>query len=203
MLEFIIRKFSLPRIAVSPGKVHQVFLNFRGDQLRHNYVSHLGHALQRNGIKFFIDEDEQKGEDLDNLFVRIEESRIALAIFSTRYSESSWCMNELVKMKELADLKELRVIPIFYKVEAEDVRRPKEDSEFGKNFWKLAQDSSSTGDDIKKWKEALECISQKAGFAVDGKSSESDSIEKIVKALQSILGMKKIKEKGWELQLRI
>lgn len=68
----------------SLAQAHQVFYNYRGEQLRYSFVSHLSDAFKRHGIKFFQDKDEQRGKDLVNLFVRIEESRIALAIFSTR-----------------------------------------------------------------------------------------------------------------------
>lgn len=66
-------------------------------------------------------------------------------------------MDELVKMKKLADQRKLQIIPIFYKVSATDVR--KQTGEFGENFWTLAKTSS--GDQIRKWKEALECVSNK------------------------------------------
>ncbi|EOA25688.1 hypothetical protein CARUB_v10019041mg [Capsella rubella] len=161
----------------------QVFLNYRGEQLRYSFVSHLVDAFERNEINFFVDKHEQRGKDLKNLFVRIQESRIALAIFSTRYTESSWCMDELVKMKKLADKRKLHVIPIFYKVKAEDVR--KQTGEFGDNFWKLAKVSS--GDQIKKWKEALECISHKMGLSLGDQSSEADFVKDVVKAVQSVV----------------
>ncbi|KAG7563406.1 Toll/interleukin-1 receptor homology (TIR) domain [Arabidopsis suecica] len=173
------------RIAVSPGKVHQVFLNFRGEQLRYNFVSHLSDAFELQEIKYFIDKHEQRGKDLKHLFVRIKESSIALAIFSTRYPESSWCMDELVMMKKLSDQGKLLVIPIFYKVDAKDVKKPTGDSEFGKNFWRLAEDS--TGDQIKKWKEALESISCKMGLSLGEKSSESDFVKEIVKEVQRVI----------------
>lgn len=73
------------RTTISPGKVHQVFLNFRGE-LRFNFVSHLSDALQRHEIKFFMDTKEERGQDLNRLLLRIEESSIALAIFSTRFA---------------------------------------------------------------------------------------------------------------------
>ncbi|KAF3498623.1 hypothetical protein DY000_02055944 [Brassica cretica] len=61
---------------------HQVFRNFRGDELRNNFVSHLRSALVRHGVNIFIDTNEQKGKSLNVLFERIEESGIALALFS-------------------------------------------------------------------------------------------------------------------------
>ncbi|KAG7558603.1 Toll/interleukin-1 receptor homology (TIR) domain [Arabidopsis thaliana x Arabidopsis arenosa] len=167
----------------SPTQGHQVFLNYRGEQLRYSFVSHLIDAFERHGIKFFVDKYEQRGKDLKNLFVRIEESRIALAIFSTRYSESIWCMDELVKMKNLVDKEKLQVIPIFYKVRARDVRR--QTGEFGDNFWTLAK--ASSGDQIKKWKEALECISDKMGLSLKDKSSEADFVKEIVKEVQRVI----------------
>ncbi|XP_048599796.1 disease resistance protein RBA1-like [Brassica napus] len=110
---------------------------------------------------FFIDKDEQRGKDLTNLFVRMKESKIALVIFSSRYAESSWCMDELVNIKKRAEKGKLEVIPIFYKVRAKDVRA--QTGKFGDKFWALAKVSS--GDQIKKWKDALECISNKMGLS--------------------------------------
>ncbi|CAH2045627.1 unnamed protein product [Thlaspi arvense] len=85
------------------------------------------------------------------------------------HAESRWCMDELVKIKKLADKEKLRVIPIFYKVRPRDVR--KQTGEFGDNFWTLAR--ASSGDQIKKWKEALGCILSKA--------SEADFVKEIAK----------------------
>ncbi|CDY53940.1 BnaA02g36900D [Brassica napus] len=147
----------------------QVFFNYRGEELRYNFISHLIKAFEKHEINFFVDKYEQRGKDLKNLFVRIDESRIALAIFSTRYAESSWCMDELVKMKKLADQRKLQIIPIFYKVSATDVR--KQTGEFGENFWTLAKTSS--GDQIRKWKEALD--------------SEADFVKEIVKEVKRVI----------------
>lgn len=71
-------------------------------------------------------------------------------------------MDELVKMKKQADKRKIQVIPVFYKVRARDVRR--QTGEFGDNFWNLAK--ASSGYQIKKWKEALECISGKMGLSL-------------------------------------
>ncbi|EOA25330.1 hypothetical protein CARUB_v10018648mg [Capsella rubella] len=170
-------------ITVSRAENHQVFFNYRGEQLGYYFVSHLSDAFERHQIKFFIDKDEQRGKDLKHLFVRIEESTVALAIFSTGYPESRWCMDELVKMKKLADQRKLLVIPIFYKVAARDVRE--QTGKFGDNFWNLAK--ASSGEQIKKWKEALECISDKMGLSLGDKSSEADFVKEIVKEVQRVM----------------
>jgi len=142
-----------------------VFINFRGEELRCSFVSHLVDAFKRHGINFFIDKDEKKGKDLKHLFARIKQSRMALTIFSKRYAESSWCLDELARIKKRADKCKLRVVPIFFKVKAESVRYQK--AEFGRNFWRLAKTSS--GEQIKKWKEALESVSDKVGLTLGDK----------------------------------
>lgn len=141
---------------------HQVFINFRGKHLRNGFVSHLEKALRKDGINVFIDRDETKGKDLSILFSRIEESRIALAIFSALYTESNWCLNELEKIKECVDLGKLVVIPIFYKVETDDVKNLK--GVFGDKFWELAK--TCKGEKLDKWREALEDVPKKLGFTL-------------------------------------
>ncbi|VVB03324.1 unnamed protein product [Arabis nemorensis] len=176
----------------SPIQRHQVFINYRGEQLRYNFVSHLVNAFERHTIDFFLDKYELRGKDLKNLFVRIQESRIALVIFSTRYPESRWCMDELVKIKKLVDKGKLQVVPIFYKVKPQEVRG--QDGEFGDKFWSLAK--ASSGDQIKKWKDALECISDKAGLSLGDKSSEADFIKEIVTEVQIVLAAMGLDEEG-------
>jgi len=94
---------------LGPPLQHQVFVNFRGLDLRFGFL--LVEALQRHGINVFIDSLERKGEDLINLFARIEESTIALVIFSKRYTESIWCLDELLKIKRrVKSLRKQRII---------------------------------------------------------------------------------------------
>ena len=88
-----------------------------------------------------------------------------LIVCLRRYAESSWCMDELVNIKKRAEKGKLEVIPIFYKVRAKDVRA--QTGKFGDKFWALAKVSS--GDQIKKWKDALECISNKMGLSLRDK----------------------------------
>ena len=142
----------------------QVFINFRGEEIRYGFLSHLVAAFELDGIYFFIDNYEQKGKDLTHLFKRIKESKIALAIFSKKYPQSKWCLNELAKMKKLAEENKLEIIPIFYKVEVGDVRHQRGD--FGDYFWELARTSSTTAEEIKQWKEALEFVSNKMGLTL-------------------------------------
>ncbi|KAL1222943.1 Vesicle-associated protein 1-4 [Cardamine amara subsp. amara] len=180
---------------VKPPNI-QVFINFRGEQLRTNFVGHLVDALRRSEINVFIDNQEQRGEDLTNLFKRIKDSGIAIALFSSRYTESKWCLEELVKIKERADKDLLKVLPIFYKVTPENVKRLK--GEFGDHFRDKEHKYASEKHKIKQWRDAISYVSQKFGLAFDENSSvlESDFIETIVKEILKILQAMSTVESG-------
>lgn len=68
-------------LGVSLLSKHQVFISFRGGELRRNFVGFLARALKQNGVNFFIDDHGKRGEDLENLFKRNEESSIALVFY--------------------------------------------------------------------------------------------------------------------------
>ncbi|KAF3503076.1 hypothetical protein F2Q69_00044628 [Brassica cretica] len=169
----------------------QVFINFRGVELRYNFVSHLDKCLKRNGINSFIDTDEEMGQRLDVLLTRIEGSKIALAIFSPKYTESNWCLKELVKINERMEQSKLVVIPIFYKVEPVTVKELK--GEFGDKFRELVK--SIDKKTKKKWKEALKSVPLSMGFVLTEKrvtwsfvhSDEDETIVRIVKEVKRVL----------------
>ncbi|CAH8366249.1 unnamed protein product [Eruca vesicaria subsp. sativa] len=171
---------SNPTVNEQPPQ-HQVFINFRGADLRRRFVSHLVTALKQNNINVFIDDYEDRGQPLETLMLRIEESKIALAIFSWKYTDSVWCVRELAKIKACTDEGTLVAIPIFYKLEPSTVRDLKES--FGDRFRSLAK-----GDDRKKeWEEAFSSISNIMGITIDKKSVESNKVIEIVKAVKTVL----------------
>ena len=131
----------------------QVFINFRGDELRLNFVDSLVIALRAARIKIFIDSDEQAGRTLQHLFVRIDQSRVALAIFSKEYTTSDWCLDELVRIKERMDDGKLTGIPIFYKVDPSVVGNLETD--FGDKFRRLKRENRHDQVRTQKWEEAL------------------------------------------------
>lgn len=140
---------------------HKLFINFCEPKLRHGFVGNLMEALKRDGIKIYIDLDELlRGGPTKPLSKGIDESRIALVIFSRRYTESRWCLNEMVKIKELMDERKLLVIPIFYKVDQVEVTQLKGD--FGVKFWNLWR--INRDNHIIKWKEALESFASSKGI---------------------------------------
>lgn len=143
-----------------PPKQHQVFINFRGE-LRNSFISHLETAFKNGEVNYYIDGNEVRSHGIDILFDRIDESDIALAVFSKGYSESKWCLKELAKIMQNVDENKLRVIPIFFDVEVEDVRHQKGD--FGAKFYDKHYKEPT---DMVTWKEALNSASNKMGLVL-------------------------------------
>ncbi|KAJ4880991.1 Disease resistance protein (TIR-NBS-LRR class) family [Raphanus sativus] len=179
---------------------YQVFLNFRGEELRHTFISHLDKALREKNINVFIDENAAKGEKLNTLLEKIEESKIALAIFSHRYTESIWCLNELVKIKECMDEGNLVTIPIFYKLSPDIVKHQK--GAFGDALRENAGEDSD--DRMKKWKEALKSVSELIGLTFDGNRNENmfidDIVEGVLKALRKVSPDKSTRRSSYHSQ---
>lgn len=144
------------------SKGPQVFINFRGEELRKNFVDSLVKAMGAAGINFFIDSHEQVGRKLQNLLVRIEQSRVALAIFSKEYTTSAWCLDELVRIKERIDDGKLTGIPIFYKVDPPVVKNL--ESDFGDKFRRLKRENQHDLVKTQKWEEALTYMADIVGL---------------------------------------
>ncbi|BAB11393.1 disease resistance protein RPS4 [Arabidopsis thaliana] len=165
-----------------PPPQHKVFINFRGAELRHKFISHLLKALERERINVFIDTRETMGTGLENLFQRIQESKIAIVVISSRYTESQWCLNELVKIKECVEAGTLVVFPVFYKVDVKIVRFLT--GSFGEKLETLVLRHSER---YEPWKQALEFVTSKTGKRVEENSDEGAEVEQIVEHVKEIL----------------
>ncbi|KAG7532637.1 Toll/interleukin-1 receptor homology (TIR) domain [Arabidopsis thaliana x Arabidopsis arenosa] len=171
----------------------EVFINFRGAELRKNFISHLHRRLQRDGINAFIDSDAPPGQEVKNLFKRIEDSKIALAVLSSRYTESHWCLQELVKMMECSTKGEgcnnkLLVIPIFYKLKISTVAEL--DGDFGRNLWdlwRLPGRGRDRDNRIVKWNEALQDVLSRNALVLPETGKEDDFLSTIVAHVKNAL----------------
>ncbi|KAL6297317.1 hypothetical protein ACE6H2_005459 [Prunus campanulata] len=106
-------------------EMYDVFLSFRGEDTRKTFTDHLYWRLKHARVDVFIDENEIRGGEIipDELKQIIERSRISVIIFSWRYADSIWCLEELEKIMECRRTLGQMVLPIFYDVDAEDVRK--------------------------------------------------------------------------------
>lgn len=147
---------------VYPTPQHEVFINFRGEGLRYNFISHLTNTLREEGINVYTDNHATMGEDLTVFYERIKESKIAIAVISSLYTTSKWPLNELAKIKECVEEGTLVVFPVFYKVTVDTVKN--QTSTFGENLNRLIMETDRTNDS--KWKTALTYVTKKKGVSV-------------------------------------
>uniref|UniRef100_A0A0A0LG09 ADP-ribosyl cyclase/cyclic ADP-ribose hydrolase n=1 Tax=Cucumis sativus TaxID=3659 RepID=A0A0A0LG09_CUCSA len=134
---------------------YDVFLSFRGEDTRKNFTDHLYYAFKDAGINVFRDDPElERGEDISSELERaIEGSKVAVVVFSERYAESGWCLEELVKIMECRRTLRQLVFPIFYNVDPSYVRKQKD--EFEEAFVKHEVRYFRDIDRVLKWRMAL------------------------------------------------
>ncbi|KAG6670485.1 hypothetical protein I3843_Q061100 [Carya illinoinensis] len=129
---------------------HDVFLSFRGEDVRQKFISHLHHALNKRGINTFIDDELKRGEEISQaLFQTIEGSMISII-----------CLNELLKILECMETVKQIVLPVFYDVDPSDVKH--QQGSFGEGFAKL-KDRFESNEEVLKWKAALEKLANMSG----------------------------------------
>ncbi|KAG6675470.1 hypothetical protein I3842_15G103900 [Carya illinoinensis] len=165
---------------------YDVFLSFRGKDVRYKFISHLNRALHQSGIKTYMDGvDLERGEQISSkLFKAIEESRISIIVLSKNYAASKWCLDELLKILECKKTFKQIVLPIFYEIKPSDVRDQR--GSFGKAFTKFGK---KIKDDIKLleyWKEALEEVAKLSGLEYTAfGDDESEFIQNIIRWVNS------------------
>ncbi|KAK3415293.1 hypothetical protein EUGRSUZ_H00839 [Eucalyptus grandis] len=160
-------------------KDYDIFLSFRGTDVRKNFLSHLYTTLNQKGLSTYIDNKEmRKGEEIRLALMKaIEESHFAIIIFSKNYASSQWCLEELVKIKECKVRKDLIVLPVFYKVEPREVKKM-----VGSYGRAMAEHESKLGkysQKVTRWRKALSNIGNLCGWHLNDEV-EAEFIEKIV-----------------------
>uniref|UniRef100_A0A251UV94 ADP-ribosyl cyclase/cyclic ADP-ribose hydrolase n=1 Tax=Helianthus annuus TaxID=4232 RepID=A0A251UV94_HELAN len=158
---------------------YDVFLSFRGEDTRKTFVDHLYSSLKQSLLSIYKDDKTLlRGESIrPSLFEAIEESRIAIIIFSKHYADSSWCLDELAHIMKCKEERALIVMPIFYDVDPSDVRKQKGDFEIA-----FAQQEAQNKNKAQVWRNALVDASNLAGWEPKhiANGHESEIIKEIV-----------------------
>ncbi|XP_050254588.1 TMV resistance protein N-like [Quercus robur] len=140
----------------SPGWKFDVFLSFRGEDTRHGFTDNLYEAFISKGIEAFRDNEKlQLGQEIaSELIQAIEKSQYAIVVFSEKYADSRWCLDELVEIVECKKNKGLKeVVPVFYHVDPSDVRN--QTGPFEKDFDEHQRNDRIDREKIQKWKDAM------------------------------------------------
>ena len=143
---------------------YDVFLSFKGEDTRDNFLSHLVVVFQQKKIKTFVDEELTRGDEISPAFLKaIEESKISVIIFSKNYASSKWCLDELVKILQCHKKNGQVVIPVFYNVDPSDVRNQKRS--FKDAFVKHdKQFNKKMPEKVQKWRAVLTEASNLSGW---------------------------------------
>uniref|UniRef100_A0A7N1A4D7 TIR domain-containing protein n=1 Tax=Kalanchoe fedtschenkoi TaxID=63787 RepID=A0A7N1A4D7_KALFE len=156
---------------------YDVFLSFRGEDIRKSFIDHLLQALTQRGIRVFYDDKSlERGYEIQlKLYEAIESSKIAIVTFSRGYAYSRWCLDELVKIMERRRSHGLIVLTVFYDVVPTIVR--KQSGPYQEAFHE--HEANYEDERVKKWRQAL--------TAADLAGYEAQFIQNIVKEVETKL----------------
>ncbi|MED6223661.1 hypothetical protein PIB30_076237 [Stylosanthes scabra] len=166
--------------SVSRQYQYHVFLSFRGCDTRFRFTGSLFKALRDNKIHTFMDDvGLHRGNDISRTLIEaIKGSRIAIIVFSQNYADSTYCLDELVKILECHESDDQFVLPVFYEVDTNDVRR--QTGSYGEAMANHEEKFKDDKSKIQKWKHALHEAANFTGFCFKGKKYEHEFIAKIV-----------------------
>ena len=140
---------------------HDVFLSFRGEDTRYEFMRDFVKALGDKCINTFIENDLQRGEEiLGELSRAIEMSVISVIVISENFVSSTWCLNELVKILECKK-NGLLVLPIFYKADPVEICNP--NGNFGVALAKHEKFEENM-ENVQRWKAALNEVASLPGL---------------------------------------
>ncbi|KAL9669222.1 hypothetical protein QQ045_006765 [Rhodiola kirilowii] len=146
---------------------YQVFLSFRGADVRKGFIDHLFRRLKDEGVRVFLDNiDLEHGEKITFLFEAIELSHIFLVTFSPGYCDSTWCLDELVQIIKCKTTSNCRqhVLPVFYNVEPTSVRH--QTGSYEKSFTVLEDQFKDEMARVMEYRTALMQVTELRGLSL-------------------------------------
>ena len=143
---------------------YAVFLSFREEDTRNNFISHLYKALDQKGIDTFMDDKKLRtGEEISPTVVTaIRRSRCSIIVLSENYASSKWCLEKLVEILQCRRTKNQKVMPIFYNVDPSHVRN--QTGRFGEAMAKHEKNLKIGREKLRKWREALTQVANLSGL---------------------------------------
>ncbi|XP_039172777.1 disease resistance protein RUN1-like [Eucalyptus grandis] len=179
---------SLPSTRWPNVNLNEVFLSFRGTDLRRNFIQCLYEGLAASGIYAFIDHQgiEIGEEIMPKIFEAIRHSKICIPIFSKDFASSKSCLKEVEKMVEC----QRTIMPIFYDVSPEVVGKQQES--YQQSFCNHAAQGVSPAT-VNNWKDALRSVSRKLGWELEKfQHGDHELIKEVVSKVGQLLGKGKL-----------
>ncbi|XP_054810208.1 uncharacterized protein LOC129311761 isoform X3 [Prosopis cineraria] len=160
---------------------YDVFLSFHGEDTRLCFVSILRESLRQRGIRVFIDDEFiRTGEEITPALLKaIQESRIAIIVFSENYASSTFCLEELEKILECFKEEGRLIYPVSYYVDPSELRRPR--GSYAKALAGLEKRFEDNIQKVQKWRLALFQAANLKGCHLKSKiANEQECITKII-----------------------
>jgi len=143
---------------------YDVFVTFRGEDTRYNFIAFLLDALEKKGIFVFRDDiNLQIGDSVGSELIQaIERSQIFIAVLSRNYASSTQCLQELEKICECVQGTQKLVFPIFYDVGPSEVLKQSGiyADAFDQHEQRFRQDSQM----VSRWRTALKQVANITGW---------------------------------------
>ncbi|KAH0664573.1 hypothetical protein KY284_029504 [Solanum tuberosum] len=181
---------------------YDVFLNFLWEDFNGNFVTDLYKRLEDIGIKAFKHDDRSaSGAPISTeISEAIEESRIAITIFSRKYALSRRFLEEITKIMDCVDSHGQEFFPVFYRTEPSAVSGIFDLDSYeaylmGSDLGMLLMDSDS--EEVQSWKDALSKAFDITGFKGDYYSlglirwKDEECIEEIVNKTSQVMNIAK------------
>lgn len=150
---------------------YEVFMSLRDDDTRNTFGSHLYNALCAKKITTYFGlvlDNAGGGGDDDEItnsashLRAIQESKLALIIFSQNYASSARCLDELIHIFHCNDRnRQPVVVPVFYHVNPSHVR--KQQGSYEAAFAEHEKDFDNNNK-VRQWKSALERAGNLSGW---------------------------------------
>ena len=146
------------------GRSYDVFINHRGSDVKKTLATTLYKMLTYGmGLRVFLDSEElQLGDSLPTeLKEAMKSVSLHIAIFSEKYAESRWCLDELSFMFRTGT----RIIPIFYHIDIAAVRHAK--GVYAEAFESHKNKGRYSSEKLKEWKDTLFNVSHNIGYVIN------------------------------------
>ncbi|KAL2327976.1 hypothetical protein Fmac_021403 [Flemingia macrophylla] len=160
----------------TPPVKSEVFVSFRGKDIREGFLSHLNDTFERKQVKAFMNDRLVRGDEIwPSLVQAIEGSFISLIIFSQNYASSRWCLEELVTILKCKEKHGQIVIPVFYDVEPTHVRH-----QLGSYENAFAEHGRRYKTKVQTWRQALNKSADLSGIESSKFQNDAELLKGIV-----------------------
>ncbi|KAF5454471.1 hypothetical protein F2P56_024131 [Juglans regia] len=165
-----------------PRWIHDVFLNFHGEDTRKSFTDHLYTALEKKGIIAYKDDEKlERGKYISQeLLKAIRESMYAIPIISKNYASSRWCLTELAQIVKCMRETSLTILPIFYHVDPSEVRN--QTGAFAEACARHEEDPNIDMEKMQTWRVAFKEVGNISGWHFHLRY-ESTIVQEIIKRI--------------------